>query len=419
MNKTFLLTSVFIFLFTACLFAQPPYKAGEAVDILWSGSWYKGKIVEFKNNKYLISYDGYSSSWNEWVEAARLRRPGGSQAQPAVSTTPEPTSTNSNRSNGSYKAGDRVEIMYAGDWYRATITRGPEGSGAQAMYEAKMDGYTYTEKYKADRLRPLYRPNEKQSFTVGNKVLFRRWDGKEYEAEVVGVDGAKYHLSYMRDGYKNTEWVPEIGVKESPNNKNTAALTFPGQKYKIGDRVMYDNGSFLTGPYYGTVVSVDVEKRMYTIKDEKDASSRYSYPCYGVLAPGEKPDNSFFIGKWEMYVSGATFTYTKDNERYRRVSGGMKLQPLEIKADGTYVWNTDKKVIKGNWKPRSGVPGITLLKGLDGLDWTVYQNTEALAAQKTTRDEIRFHHIPTSTGYYMAYRIGANKSCVLAGRTFK
>jgi hypothetical protein len=58
----------------------------------------------------------------------------------------------------------------------------------------------------------------------------------------------------------------------------------------------------------------------------------------------------------------------------------------------------------------------TILKGLDGKAWTMYENTEGYATTEKTSDEIRFHHLPTSTGYYPAYHIGKNKSCVL-GRT--
>lgn len=411
-------TILLFFFLSINVFGQAPYQAGEAVEILWSGTWYNGKVLEVKDGTYKITYAGYSSSWDEWVEPKRLRR---STASSAVGSA-DPVVQTADRSNTTavvFKKGDRVEVSYAGDWHRATIINGPDGTGPEARYEVRKDGSSYSDTYLAQWVRPLYRSNENQSFTIGNKVLFRRWDGNEYEAEVVGKDGMKYNLAYKRDGVKNTEWVPEIGVRESPNNNNNSvAKTFTGQKYKVGDRVLYHNGSFLTEPSYGTIISVDAEKRLYTIKDEKDASSRYTYPCYGVLAPGETPDNSYFIGKWQVSISGATSTFVKNGDRFRRFSGGMKLKTLDINADGTYTWQTDKAPIRGRWTNRGDVPGITILKGLDGLDWTVYQSTEAMAAQEATRDEIRFHHLPSKTGYYMAYRIGANKSCVLAGRNF-
>jgi hypothetical protein len=53
------------------------------------------------------------------------------------------------------------------------------------------------------------------------------------------------------------------------------------------------------------------------------------------------------------------------------------------------------------------------------MDWTVYEKTEGYSPTSSTRDEIGFHHLPSHTGYYSAYRIGPNRSCVLAGRTLK
>jgi hypothetical protein len=94
----------------------------------------------------------------------------------------------------------------------------------------------------------------------------------------------------------------------------------------------------------------------------------------------------------------------------------MKLPPLEIKADGTYEWtNTDNKVVRGVWVQRKDQPGITLLKALDGKDYTLYEKTEANATSKNTKDEIGLSHLPSSTGF-LATRVGANKSCTLLNR---
>lgn len=47
--------------------------AGAHVRILWSGSWYPGRVLRVDGDRYLVSYDGYGSSWDEWVDASRLR----------------------------------------------------------------------------------------------------------------------------------------------------------------------------------------------------------------------------------------------------------------------------------------------------------------------------------------------------------
>jgi hypothetical protein len=180
---------------------------------------------------------------------------------------------------------------------------------------------------------------------------------------------------------------------------------------------MYSSGTVLWFPG-AKIESYDAETRRYSLRLVSGSGDVVA--CHSVSKPGAEIDNSFFIGKWDVRITGATSTFARNGDLYRRYSSGMKLPPLEVKADGTYVWVTDKGTIRGNWKPRSeGVPGIVLLKGLGGLDYTIYEKTESNPATRTTRDEIGLHHIPSSTGYYMAYRIGSNKSCVLTGRTFK
>lgn len=48
-------------------------KVSDAVEVEWNGTWYAAKILKQKDNKYYISYNGYDSSWNEWVGNERIR----------------------------------------------------------------------------------------------------------------------------------------------------------------------------------------------------------------------------------------------------------------------------------------------------------------------------------------------------------
>ena len=50
------------------------FATGDRVNILWKGSWYPGRILAVSGNSYKITYDGYDSSWDEWVEPARVSR---------------------------------------------------------------------------------------------------------------------------------------------------------------------------------------------------------------------------------------------------------------------------------------------------------------------------------------------------------
>ena len=50
------------------------FRVGQSVRILWKGQWYSGRILDVNRNSYFVTYDGYDSSWNEWVESARVSR---------------------------------------------------------------------------------------------------------------------------------------------------------------------------------------------------------------------------------------------------------------------------------------------------------------------------------------------------------
>lgn len=51
------------------------FDAGDKVEIDYGGSWYPGQVKEVKDGQFFVGYEGYDSSWDEWVESARLRVP--------------------------------------------------------------------------------------------------------------------------------------------------------------------------------------------------------------------------------------------------------------------------------------------------------------------------------------------------------
>jgi hypothetical protein len=58
----------------------------------------------------------------------------------------------------------------------------------------------------------------------------------------------------------------------------------------------------------------------------------------------------------------------------------MRLPPLRVNADGSYSWRVEKNgretLIKGRWIPNPKNPGIILQNGENGVDWTMYNNTD-------------------------------------------
>lgn len=60
----------------------PPLRKGEVasfakdegVKVVWRGKLWDAHILEVKGGRYLVRYDGYDASWDEWVGKARLKK---------------------------------------------------------------------------------------------------------------------------------------------------------------------------------------------------------------------------------------------------------------------------------------------------------------------------------------------------------
>ena len=52
---------------------QSRWTKGALVEVKWQGNWYPAKIIEIKGNSYYIHYEGFDSSWDEPVDAGRIR----------------------------------------------------------------------------------------------------------------------------------------------------------------------------------------------------------------------------------------------------------------------------------------------------------------------------------------------------------
>lgn len=65
--------------------ASGGYAPGARVSVEWSGRWYQAQILQAKDGRYLVRYDGYGSNWDEWVPPSRIRS-GASESAPAGNT---------------------------------------------------------------------------------------------------------------------------------------------------------------------------------------------------------------------------------------------------------------------------------------------------------------------------------------------
>ncbi len=49
------------------------FKVGDAVMVEWKGTWYPSHVIAVDKNKWKINYDGWASSWDEWVGPKRIK----------------------------------------------------------------------------------------------------------------------------------------------------------------------------------------------------------------------------------------------------------------------------------------------------------------------------------------------------------
>jgi hypothetical protein len=322
--------------------------------------------------------------------------------------------------SGSMKVGDLVEVVIGNEAKHGFIVGGLEQTGfGYSTYQVHLEGEKFCSNHRLDTkydskfVQTRFQPNTFATFVYGEGVEVRQVNGTVYKGFVLGRDENSYEVSYTWQGTSSKEWFYNTNIRSTGSSLPNL---WPERRFKLGDRVMYNGLGFLVNKSFGTVISIDPVKRMYTLRDEKGASSRESLPCYNVLAPNEKTTNEFFVGKWDVFIPAAINEFVKGDYLYRRFSPGAKLPPLQIFANGTYAWtNTDNKIVRGVWVPRKDNPGITLLKAVDGKDYTLYEKTDPYATSKTTKDEIGLNHLPSGTGF-IAKRVGEPKSCILLNR---
>ena len=50
------------------------YGVGEQIKVEWKGSWWDATILEINAENHLIHYEGFDSSWDEWVTTERMKK---------------------------------------------------------------------------------------------------------------------------------------------------------------------------------------------------------------------------------------------------------------------------------------------------------------------------------------------------------
>ncbi|HEU4630878.1 MAG TPA: hypothetical protein VFS08_14100 [Gemmatimonadaceae bacterium] len=162
--------------------------------------------------------------------------------------------------------------------------------------------------------------------------------------------------------------------------------------FQVGDSIRYRAAGTLW--YDGVVAKVGPDPQSPGSTAESYLIEGQGWYDYQHVA-GRKREpywTGFFVGDWEVSVPVAMNTKVIDSDLYRVVSGGMRLPPLRVNPDGTYLWrvleNGGERVIRGRWEPRADAPGIILRAGEQGADWELYNSTDRSARRTFGRTQI-------------------------------
>lgn len=117
------------------------FYVGDHVSVLWNGKYYPSTVLNTNGNQYYIHYDGYSNTYDEWVDLSRIgytgiQPPPPVTIQPAPAPQPLPLANQPLKSR--LKIGGQVEVLWKGTWYPSTIKQvGAKG----AKYYIHYNGY--------------------------------------------------------------------------------------------------------------------------------------------------------------------------------------------------------------------------------------------------------------------------------------
>ena len=164
---------------------------------------------------------------------------------------------------------------------------------------------------------------------------------------------------------------PQPAPAPAPRPGGAAAWPALGA-YQVGQTVLYSGTAGKTWDS-GVIRSIDP---VYGYNIEGLTGS---YDPFLVVGIQREPFwTNYFVGDWRVSVPMAMGTVTDGTWLYRTVTGGMRLPPLRIEANGNYYWrvmkNGGEQLIRGKWVPNPQGPGVILKNAEQGADWLVYNN---------------------------------------------
>jgi hypothetical protein len=130
---------------------------------------------------------------------------------------------------------------------------------------------------------------------------------------------------------------------------------------------------------YGKQVA-GTHERKYRIADDRYADAGDWHDWGEVAGAAREPFwTAFFLGDWSLGEVMAVNTHVQGSTETTEFAFHASSDLLRVSADGSYLWKPlGGALIRGRWTPAGDGPGIVLLRGVDGHDWTLRNHTSAM-----------------------------------------
>jgi hypothetical protein len=122
---------------------QKAAKVGATAEMYATdGKWYRGRLMEIANNRFRFRLDNYAAAADQWITREQFRTLAAEESTALRQPEPKPA--------GSFERGTKIEILWGGKWYPGNVTE-RRGEEIKVHYEGWAD--SWDEWVKRDRVR--------------------------------------------------------------------------------------------------------------------------------------------------------------------------------------------------------------------------------------------------------------------------
>lgn len=195
---------------------------------------------------------------------------------------------------------------------------------------------------------------------VGDRVQVKSYSMDKWENATIGeVRGTGAYKARLDVPGKYADDYPLVYQQQV-----RAIDAKPTGTYKVGNRVdlLYSDGR----PHARASVGAILPDGRYKVIPDGCGTNFNEIVGWDQLRPAPfiattHPDISSLIGKWALFTPSYPNTVIRGNDVYREYGMGGKAPPLEILANGTFVWYMEykKPPVRGKWVQDAKVEGLT------------------------------------------------------------